>query len=262
MSQWNRQADDVDLEDESLYPQRPPTSAIRYRPLETRDRPQQAVSRPRWQEVRQPTRYDEVNYYVRRRPPPQGAAPRQQRQTPTQERRLTRQPEPHQQEQDADPETEQFPRHHQQQRPRFHWLVYLGLGMVAILLVWLGLSLLLTWWQGYQDDLHYGRPRTYQMDARVGHNDANTPSHFLALNLNGHMEVIEFPGGDASHTKVYQGPTFVGDGSDLEIVMVHFKDVNGDGKPDLILSVKGATYVFINDQGAFRPLHPDEQVSL
>ena len=90
--------------------------------------------------------------------------------------------------------------------------------MVAMLILWIVGAIALNWWQGYQDDLRYGHPRTYQTDARVGHNDAQTPSHFLALNLHHRVEVIEFPGGDATKAKVYLGPMLTGQTSDQDIV--------------------------------------------
>src|SRR5207237_187480 len=49
-------------------------------------------------------------------------------------------------------------------RRRGHWLLYVGLGMCAMLLVWQLAMLFLGWWQVSQDDLHYGRPRTFQCD--------------------------------------------------------------------------------------------------
>ena len=86
-------------------------------------------------------------------------------------------------------------------RARVHWLV------------WLALSWLVPWWQVTRDDLVYGRPRTFQVDAVVGHGDsAAHPSHFLVLNLSRQIEVIEFPGGDSAHAKIYTGPTLIGVG--------------------------------------------------
>src|SRR5690349_4560819 len=74
---------------------------------------------------------------------------------------------------------------------RAHPLLLLGLGMIAMLLLWTGLSSVVGWWNTTWDDLHYGRPRTFQIDAVVGHNDSPAnPSHFIALNLNGRLEVI------------------------------------------------------------------------
>jgi hypothetical protein len=146
--------------------------------------------------------------------------------------------------------------------PALHWLVSMGLGMLLMLVLWLAGSTALAWVQSKGDDLTYGRPRTFQTDARVGHQDAQTPSHFLALNLHGHIIVIEFPGGDASKAKIYLGPTLA-PGHDLDPVTLKFEDVNGDGKPDLIVIVAkaGVEAIFINDHGSFRPVRPSDSIS-
>jgi hypothetical protein len=145
---------------------------------------------------------------------------------------------------------------------KVHWSLIFGIGMVAMLSLWVLGSMLLTWWKVTQDDWHYGRPRTFQVDQRVGHNDEGTPSHFLAMNLNRRIEIIEFPGGDATHAKVYFAMTLVGNGEDLAVATLSFKDLNGDGKLDMIVSVGDTHYAFINDSGQFRPLKPGEQISL
>ena len=68
---------------------------------------------------------------------------------------------------------------------RMSWLIYLVLGMVsACLLIWLG-QILLNWGNTVADDIRYGRPRTTQVDHFVGHEVGNTPSHFIATNVNG-----------------------------------------------------------------------------
>ncbi len=88
-----------------------------------------------------------------------------------------------------------------------HPLLYLGFGMIIMLVLWTLLTLAVTWWNMTWDDIHYGRPRTFQTNAVVGYNDSpSNPSHFIALNLNGRIEVIEFPGGDASKARIYIGP--------------------------------------------------------
>src|SRR5260370_4517631 len=85
-----------------------------------------------------------------------------------------------------------------------HPLLYLGLGMIAMLALWVVLSAIFGWVTTMLDDLHYGRPRTFQTDAFVGHNEQpGSPSHFLAINLNRHIEIIEISGGDAAQTKMY-----------------------------------------------------------
>jgi hypothetical protein len=145
---------------------------------------------------------------------------------------------------------------------RFPLIAVLGGMSIAIILV-VGLSVVGSWWRVYQDDLHYGRPRTYQFDAVVGHNDSSSnPTHFILINLNRHVEIIEFPGGDASHARIYMGPTLYGDGQDLTPVTGEIRDVNGDGKPDLIVHIQDQTIVFINDGTEFRAAQPDDHVHL
>jgi len=120
--------------------------------------------------------------------------------------------------------------------------------------------MVLSAWTTWQDDIHYGRPRTFQCDAVVGHADSpQNPSHFIALNLHGRIEIIELPGGDAAHARVYLGPQLYGTDADLVPVTLSFIDVNGDQQPDMIIHFQGTQVVFINDQGSFRPLRPDER---
>src|SRR6266480_4856697 len=141
-----------------------------------------------------------------------------------------------------------------------HPLLYLGVGMIAMLALWTLLTSAISWWNTTWDDLHYGRPRTFQVDAFVGHNETTgIPSHFIAINLHGHIEVIEFPGGDAAHARIFVGPELYTSGNDLVVVTLKFIDVNGDHKPDMIVSFQGSQVVFINDQGTFRPLRPEER---
>lgn len=144
----------------------------------------------------------------------------------------------------------------------FPWLtLLLGMALMALLVV--GVGKFGTWWQIHQDDVTYGRPRTFQLDAVVGHNDsASNPTHFIFMNLNRHVIIIEMPGGDASHARVYLGPVLFGDGQDLTPVTGTIKDVNGDGKPDLIVSIQDQRIVFINTGTGFRPLRPGERIHL
>jgi hypothetical protein len=149
-------------------------------------------------------------------------------------------------------------------RRRIHWLLIFGVGMIAMLAIWTGLSMLGNWWQVHQDDATYGRPRTFQTDAVVGHNNdsANNPSHFIAINLNRHIIIIELPAGDSTKAKIYNGPTLFGDGQELTPVTLTFKDVNGDGLPDMEIHVQEQTLIMINDQGSFRPPKPGEPIHM
>jgi len=215
---------DEDEDDDEVscgYPQRPPSSTIRYTtPVQRTAAPMPARTHGRTQVV-------------------------------IERRRRTVQPAP-------------IPVLPQQPATRHpHWLLMLGLGMLLMLLAWVGLSLLLQWWQVHQDDVQYGRPRTFQLDAVVGHQDsASNPTHLLVVNLNRHVIVTEYPGGDAQHARVYLGPVLIGPGQDLAPVTLQVKDVNGDGKPDLLLDIQGNIVVFLNDGPTFRPLKPGERVSV
>lgn len=150
--------------------------------------------------------------------------------------------------------TDALPRQHRQRLPRLHWLVWVGLAMLVMLVGWYALTALGNWWQITQDDWHYGRPRTFQIDANVGHGTTQDPmSHFIALNLNRHIEVIEIPGDDASKSRIYIGPTLIGPGEDLTPVTLSFADVNGDGKLAMIIHVSDSQFIFLNTGTGFTP---------
>jgi hypothetical protein len=145
-------------------------------------------------------------------------------------------------------------------RSRLHPMFFLGIGMLVTLALIAVLSIVTSWFATTLNDLRYGRPRTFQVDAYVGHNESpGMPSHFLAVNLHGRIEIIELPGGDASHARIYIGPQLYGSDADLIPVTLSFIDVNGDHKPDMIITFQGTHVVFINDQGGFRPLRPEER---
>lgn len=147
--------------------------------------------------------------------------------------------------------------------PRLHWTVFLGMAMLIMLIGWVLLTMLMSWWQVTQDDWHYGRPRTFQTDIVVGQSDSATnPSHFMVINLHRHIQIIEFPGGDSSKARIYMGPTLVGPEQDLAVVTLTFKDVNGDGKLDMIVNVQDSHFVYINDNGQFRLARPGENIQL
>jgi hypothetical protein len=136
----------------------------------------------------------------------------------------------------------------------FHWLVFVGIAMFIMIIGWVAFNALGSWWQTTQDDWHYGRPRTFQTDAVVGHNDSSSnPSHFIAVNLNRHVLIVELPGGDATKARIYSGPILIGQGQDLAPVTLSFQDVNGDGLLDMIVNVQDAHFVYINSNGTFHP---------
>ncbi len=148
-------------------------------------------------------------------------------------------------------------------RVRWHPLVYLGAGMIVMGFLWIALSSAYAWGQTTLNDWHYSRPRTFQIDAVVGHGDSQqNPSHFIAVNLNRHVLVIEVPGGDPSKAKIYPITTLFGDGQELTPVTLTFKDVNGKSLLDMEVHIQDQTLILINENGGFRPLKPGEKVHL
>jgi hypothetical protein len=154
-------------------------------------------------------------------------------------------------------EPHQAPIGHQRQG-RVHPTVYIGVAMLVMIVGWMALSSLLQWWQVQQDTWHYGYPRTFQIDADVRHGGI---SHFIVVNLHGHILITEMQVDALQKTKVYVGPVFSGAGTDLQPATIHFQDVNGDGYPDLILAVGTGRYLFINDHSGFRPSTPADKLT-
>ena len=143
---------------------------------------------------------------------------------------------------------------------KVHWLLPVGIGMIAMLVLWELGSIALAWGTARYDDIRYGNPRTYQTDAVVGHGNDSTlhPSHFIAVNLNRQAIVIEFPAGNPAGAESYIVPYYIlGPGADQVPVTLEFRDVTGDGKLDMIIHIhlqsQDQTFVFINDGTKFRP---------
>lgn len=133
------------------------------------------------------------------------------------------------------------------------WLLYIGLGMIcALALSYLG-QLGYNWGSTTLDDIRYGRPRTTQVDHFVGHELANTPTHFTAINLKGQIYIIELPGGDPAHTRLLIGPHLAGPGIDLAPVSLDFA---GDPHhPDLIVDVSTVQVRFHNTGQGYEATH-------
>ena len=159
-------------------------------------------------------------------------------------------------------ETDDLPR--LRPRHRLHPLVFVGLALLIMVGGYVLFTVIANWWVVTQDTWTYGYPRTYQCDAVVGHNHDSSanPTHFIALNLNGRVEVIEFPAGDASKAKIYVGPTLVGTNPTLAPVTLSFADVTGAGKLDMLIHVPGGQFVFVNTGTQFRPVEPADHVTL
>jgi hypothetical protein len=139
---------------------------------------------------------------------------------------------------------------------------YIQYGIV-LGLAFIVLHLLVGRGQTWLDDIRYGRPRTMQVSAYVGHNEqAGQPSHFVAMNLNRRVIVIELPGGDSAKAQTLQGPYLFGANEDLTPVTLRVKDLNQDEKGDLVIAVKNEEIIYINTGDTFRLMTDDERRKL
>jgi hypothetical protein len=135
-----------------------------------------------------------------------------------------------------------------------HWSVYLVTGMATMTALVIGLYSVGSWWQGVQDRWTYGYPRTSQIDAVVGHNHDSRahPSHFVALNVRGQVEVFELPAGDPTKVRVFLGPILSGNEAEQVVVTISFADLDHDGTPDMVLRYGDSAEVFYNHDGTFQ----------
>ncbi len=135
--------------------------------------------------------------------------------------------------------------------------------MIGLLGLYVAASAAVDWVQVKADDMQYGRPRTMQIDAYVGHGETEgVPSHFIAMNLNRRVTILEMPGGDSTQAKTIVGPYLFGHGEDLTPVQVSAQDVNADGQADLLVSIKNEQLIYVNDGAGFKLMTPEEQASL
>ncbi len=137
-------------------------------------------------------------------------------------------------------------------------------GVIGVLLVsYLVVSFAVKTWQTWQDDMTYGRPRITRLEAPVGHNEVGgNKTIFVAQNLRGQISITEFPGGDPTKTRVIVGPQLFGKERELIPIKLSVKDVNLDGQADLIATADDQQYVYINENGNFRPINEQERLKL
>ena len=131
-----------------------------------------------------------------------------------------------------------------------HWLLFIGLAIFIMLIGWTGLNALGSFIHDRQNDIAYGFPRTYQIDANVGH--FGRMSHFICLNLDGEIEVIELQQGHPEASKVYVILVLPAD-QDHVPVTISFQDINGDGKVDALVHVGSTEIPLYNNGTSFQP---------
>jgi hypothetical protein len=134
-------------------------------------------------------------------------------------------------------------------KKRMHYLFWVGVVLFIMIFGWIGLTALGSWWQTTLDDWHYGRPRTFQTDQNVGH--FGFVSHFVALNLNGKIEVIETEPANPNQqqaTHMYIVATLDTD-QNLQPVTLRFENLTGNGRLDLLVFVGNSLQVPLYNTG-------------
>lgn len=133
--------------------------------------------------------------------------------------------------------------------------------LLAILAIYVLMSAVVEWAQVGIDDLRYGRPRAMHLEGFVGHSGetATQPTHFIALNLDRQVMVVEIPGGDPAQVRSFAGPYLFGANEDLTPVLLSLHDVDGDGYNDLLIDVRNERVIYLNRDGSFRLPNAEEQ---
>ncbi len=129
-------------------------------------------------------------------------------------------------------------------------LVCCGMGIV-LLLILLGQAVF-GWANIVLDDWRYGQYRTFQTDAYVGHEQTHQPSHFVVFNNKGRIEVLELPGNDATHARLYLGPQYTGANANLIPATLQFVDPHHTHQPDMLIKLPNTSIVFHNANGTFQ----------
>jgi hypothetical protein len=219
--------DDLLEEDESYYPVRSASSAIRYQGVVTQAPTSQRVSAPQEGEQRDingvPCVWSRGQWHRLRVHDDLVPLPNQQRQT--------------------EPVIKQ----------RYHWLYWVGLCFCTMLLGWLLLTALSGWIQQKRDDITYQNPRIFQIDANVGH--YGRVSHFVALNLHGYIEIFEIQERHPEVAKIYTPTALLINPTDP--VILSFQDVTGRGKLDMIITAPSFQEVMFNNGTSFQSQPPN-----
>ncbi len=143
-------------------------------------------------------------------------------------------------------------------------VVHLATLLVGMLAIYVLVGWVVAWGQVRLDDLRYGRPRTMHLSGFVGRAEEahGQPTHFIAMNLNQQVIVLELPGSDPTRVRSWPGPYLFGAHEHLTPVIINLADVDGDGLPDVLLNVRNEQVVYLNRDGGLRLPTPEERTLL
>lgn len=141
-----------------------------------------------------------------------------------------------------------------------HSFAYIATLLLALVAIYAVMGNVFGLVQTKIDDIRYGTPRTFQLDAVVGHeNGSGLPTHLIAMNLNRQVVIMEIPGGNAAQIRTLTGPYLFGANEDKTAVLMRLEDLNGDSAPDLIVSIKNEEIAYMNRDGQFQLITAEER---
>lgn len=146
-----------------------------------------------------------------------------------------------------------------QRTPKRQWRVshvlFVGIGMLAMLFFWLAFQAIGTSLQAHSLDTQYSYPRFWQTDQILGlnHDSPAQKIHLMFQNLDGHIIFIVLPAGDATKAMIYSVAHLYGSDAGSWPVTATFEDVNQDGKTDVIVTIDGQQIVYLNTGTSLKP---------
>ncbi|MFM2308826.1 MAG: hypothetical protein RLY87_947 [Chloroflexota bacterium] len=136
-------------------------------------------------------------------------------------------------------------------------------GILAIVALYVAVTSLFQWGSVQLAEVAYGATRTFHTDAFVGINDhVDQPSHFVAMNVNRQIVIMQIPAGDTTQTRVINGPALTGHNAASTPVLLTFRDTNNDTRPDMIVTAGSQSYVYLNRVNQFVLMPIEERATL
>lgn len=135
----------------------------------------------------------------------------------------------------------------------FHWLFWVGVGAVFILVVyWVGGQVIMALSGRLVQTQNCSSANVCIVKARVGFGDSATPSYFTGQNVNGNVVIVECPAGDCTKAVSYVPFAFMGDNPDQQTFTLSFAVTTDSGKQDMILTfTDGKRIVLVNNGSEF-----------
>jgi hypothetical protein len=104
---------------------------------------------------------------------------------------------------------------------------------------------------------------TYHLRADVGHGtNPGMVSHLTAMNMDGQVVIVDFPGGDVERMRVLRGPYLFGAEGRETPLTLRLEDMNGDTHNDLILRVNNEEIIYLNRDQQFRLITSEERQNI